>query len=50
MITVQDSQLEQVDPQKQYVLSGWQRLSAVYGKDLSQYLPQILPGLFKLIE
>lgn len=50
LISVQDSQLEQVDPQKQYVLGGWQRLCVVFGKDIAPYLPRILPGLFKLIE
>jgi hypothetical protein len=50
LITVQDSQLEQVDPQKQYILGGWQRLCTVFGKDIAPYLPRILPGLFKLIE
>lgn len=50
MILVQESQLEQVDPQKQYVLGGWQRLCVVFGKDIASYLPRILPSLFKLVE
>lgn len=39
-----------MDPQKQYVLGGWQRLCVVFGKDIGPYLPRILPGLFKLVE
>lgn len=50
LIQLQSSELEQVDPQKTYVLIGWQRLSLVLGKDLAVYLPMILPSLFKLVE
>ena len=50
MIRLQSSQFEQTDPQKTYILAGWQRLCLVYGKDLGSYLDKILPGLFKLVE
>jgi hypothetical protein len=46
---LQSSQLEQVDPQKTYVLIGWQRLCLVMGKELVPYLPVIIPSLFKLV-
>lgn len=32
MIQLQSSTFEQVDPQKTYILAGWQRLCLVYGK------------------
>ncbi len=49
LIRLQSSELEQVDPQKTYVLIGWQRLCLVLSKDLAPYLPAILPSLFKLV-
>ena len=50
MIQLQSSQFEQTDPQKTYILAGWQRLCLVYGKELGGYLENILPGLFALVE
>ncbi len=50
MISMQSSQFEQTDPQKSYILAGWQRLCLVYGKELGAYLDNILPGLFLLVE
>ena len=50
MIQIQSSQFEQVDPQKTYILAGWQRLCLVYGKQLAGYLDKILPSLFTLVE
>ena len=38
MIQLQSSTFEQVDPQKTYILAGWQRLCLVYGKELAAYL------------
>ena len=50
MIQLHSSQFEQTDPQKTYILAGWQRLCLVYGRDLGPYLEKILPGLFLLVE
>lgn len=50
LIRLQSSQFEQTDPQKTYILAGWQRLCLVYGKELGGYLDRILPGLFALVE
>lgn len=50
MINMQQSQFEQTDPQKTYILAGWQRLCLVYGKELAGYLDRILPSLFALVE
>lgn len=49
LIRLQSSELEQIDPQKTYVLIGWQRLCMVLGRELSSYLPVILPSLFALV-
>jgi hypothetical protein len=49
MINLQSSQFEQTDPQKSYILAGWQRLCLVYGRELGAYLENILPGLFVLV-
>ena len=50
MIQIQESHLEQIDPQKSYLLSGWQRLCLTMGDDFVPYLGKILPSLFKLLE
>ena len=50
LIQLQSSQFEQTDPQKTYILAGWQRLCLVFGKELGGYLDKILPGLFALVE
>ena len=50
MIHIQESKFEQTDPQKTYVLAGWQRLCLVYGQELGAYLDRILPSLFALVE
>jgi hypothetical protein len=50
MINLQSSQFEQTDPQKSYILAGWQRLCLVYGRELGTHLEHILPGLFQLVE
>ncbi|CAD8079878.1 unnamed protein product [Paramecium primaurelia] len=50
LIQVQTSNLEAIDPQKSYVLSGWQRLALVCPQQLAKYLGQIVPSLFQLIQ
>lgn len=50
MIAIQESNFEQTDPQKTYVLAGWQRLCLVYGQELGAYLNRILPSLFALVQ
>lgn len=49
MIHIQESKFEQVDPQKSYILAGWQRLCLIYGQELAGYLDRILPSLFELV-
>lgn len=50
MINLQSSTFEQTDPQKSYILAGWQRMCLIYGKELAGSLDQILPSLFALVE
>lgn len=50
MINVQETKLEEVDPQRQYVLAGWQRICSAFGKDMAPYLPRILPHLLNIVE
>ncbi|CAD8128052.1 unnamed protein product [Paramecium sonneborni] len=50
LIQVQTSNLEAIDPQKSYVLSGWQRLALVCPLQLAKYLGDIVPSLFQLIQ
>lgn len=49
MIHIQESKFEQTDPQKSYLLAGWQRLCLIYGQELAGYLDKILPSLFELV-
>ncbi len=49
MIQIQESKFEQVDPQKSYILAGWQRLCLIYGQELAGSLGRILPSLFELV-
>ncbi|EGR31191.1 hypothetical protein IMG5_116170 [Ichthyophthirius multifiliis] len=49
IINIQESNLDNQDPQKTYVLSGWQRLCLKYNVELTTYLPKILPGVFKIV-
>ena len=32
------------------MLEGWQKLCAVFGRDLESYLPRVLPSLFIVVE
>lgn len=49
MLRIQQSDLDPTDPQKSYLLSGWQRLCLVMGEDFQPYLPGIVPSLYKLM-
>lgn len=50
LLQIQEGHFEAQDPQKSYVLSGWQRLCLVCPQLLSPYLPRILPSLFSLVK
>ena len=50
MIGIQQNHMEESDPQKLYLLAGWQRLSSLFKQDFTPYLSEILPSLFALIE
>lgn len=50
LLDIQKNYVEEVDPQKVYLLSGWQRICLVLQEDFLPYLEHILPSLFTLIE
>lgn len=52
MIQIQQSDvaMDGSDPQRCYVLSGWQRICLILEEEFIPYLPLILPSLFKIIE
>ena len=50
MIQIQQCNLDPTDPQRNYLFSGWQRLCVSMKKNFVQYLPNILPSLFKLVD
>jgi len=50
MIQLQNAGLEATDPQKSYLLSGYQRLVLVMGSNFESYLPHILPHVFNLLK
>ena len=41
--------IEDNDPQKNFILTGWERLCNEFPEEMVKYLPEILPTLFKLI-
>ena len=49
MIQIQEGKMDENDPQKSYILSGWQRLCITMDKHFVPYLPRVLPSLFKLV-
>ena len=50
LVQIQEGSFETIDPQKSYVLSGWQRLCLVCPDMLGPYLNRVVPSLFKLVK
>jgi len=50
MLAIQQNHIEESDPQKPYLLAGWQRLSSLLRQEFTPYLKEIVPSLFSLIE
>ena len=50
LVEIQKNHVDEVDPQKVYLLSGWQRICLILKEDFLPYLDLILPSLFDLIE
>jgi vesicle coat complex subunit len=46
MCEVQNTQLDSKDPQRTYLLSAWQRICLLLGKDFAPYLGEVIPGIF----
>jgi len=45
-----DLAADSLDPQRSYVLSGWQRICLILEEEFVPYLSVVLPSLFKVIE
>jgi len=45
---IQQSNLEQNDPQRSYLLSAWQRICLVMKTDFTPYLAEILPSILTM--
>ena len=50
MLQIMNSNLETVDPQKQFVLTGWQRLTQSYAEEIVPYMDKIMPSIYKIVE
>lgn len=50
MIKIQNSEItyEESDPQKSYLLAGYQRIVKILGEQIVPYLGEIIPGLIKM--
>lgn len=48
MIYIQQSKLEEKDPQRSYLLSAWQRICLKMKGDFAPYLAQILPSILQM--
>ncbi|EGR33015.1 hypothetical protein IMG5_063560 [Ichthyophthirius multifiliis] len=42
--------LKSENPMISYVLSGWQRICLKYSSEIQSYLPDIVPGVFRIIQ
>lgn len=45
-----NNQMEDQDPQKTYLLAGWQRLAVLMKENMSPYLSQVIPKLIIMIK
>jgi importin-5 len=50
MLQIQKNYIEDSDPQKSYLLSGWQRICIILQEDFVPFMDEILPSLFDLVE
>ena len=48
MLDIQNKQLDSKDPQRTYLLSAWQRICLLMGKEFAPFLPQVIPSLFQM--
>jgi len=48
MVDIQENSLEEVDPQRTYLLTAWQRIAMLLKADLIPYLGKIIPSLYKM--
>jgi hypothetical protein len=49
MVKVQQSEIEDANTEKKFLLDGWESVCIVYGRELGPYLGKVLPSLFELV-
>ena len=49
MLTIQESPIDPTDSIKSYLLSGWQRICLIMGKNFAPYLKDIIPSTYALL-
>lgn len=52
MLNIQQNDInnETEDPQKNYLLSGWQRILIIVGEDFNKYIDYIFPSLLEIVK
>lgn len=50
MAEIQKNHVEDIDPQKSYLLLGWERICKILGQDFVPFLEEIVPSVLVLIE
>ena len=50
MAEIQKNHVEDIDPQKSYLLLGWERICQILGQDFVPFLEGIVPSVLALIE
>ena len=50
MAEIQKNHVEDIDPQKTYLLLGWERICQILGQDFVPFLEEIVPSILSLIE
>jgi len=50
MLEIQNNDIDKLDPQTAFLLSSWHRVASTLEEEFSQYLHQVMPSLFNLVE
>lgn len=50
LIGIQESNLQESDPQRPFIMTAWERLCSIYGYELAGSLGRILPSLLGLVK
>jgi hypothetical protein len=50
MLEIQNNDLDKLDPQTAFLLSSWHRVASTLEEEFAQYLHQVMPSLFSLVD